>query len=109
MEPAWVWGAIGTVLAIETAVVGVVVWLVTQLNAASNAAIAAKVVADNTSIALMAEKLERERLAESLNNFKVEVAKEYVSHGTLTNFEKRVVGAVEHLTERFDAFLKGRA
>jgi hypothetical protein len=108
MEPTWVWTAIGTVLAIETAVVAVVVWLLTQLNASTNSAVTAKAAAESATLALMAEKLERERLAESLNNFKVEVAKEYVSHNTLSNFEKRVVGAVEHLTERFDAFLKGR-
>jgi hypothetical protein len=105
----WIWAAIGIAITVETAIIAIVVWLVTEITKAQNAAAAARAVADNAVLALTAEKLERERLAESLNNFKVEVAKEYVSHGTLTSFEKRVVGAVEHLTERFDAFLKGRA
>jgi hypothetical protein len=105
----WIWGAIGIALTVETAIIAIVVWLVTEITKAQNSAAAAKAVADSIALALAAEKLERERLGQDLTNFRVEVAKDYVSHNVLSTFEKRVVGAVEHLTERFDAFLKGRA
>lgn len=98
MDQPWVWAAIGTSYAIVTGLIIWIVRLVTKLNAAGDAA-------SNANIAVQAAKMEVNQLSEQLNKFKVEVAKDYVSKGAMEHLEQSIIGAINHLTSRFDQFL----
>jgi hypothetical protein len=105
MDQPWIWVAIGTSFAVTSGVIGWIIHLVNRLNKSENDAKEAKTTAENAAIALSAAKLETARLASDLNDFKVKVAEDYVSKGAMEHLEKSIVGAINHLTSRFDQFL----
>lgn len=48
------------------------------------------------------------RLVEALNNFKIEVAKEYVSVPHLQEVEKRLADGIDRIEEKLDRMIEGR-
>jgi hypothetical protein len=96
------WTALGVLCSIIIAIGGVVVRLTDRINKSEAKADAALTLADSAKISVAANRLEIDRMENSLVEHRVAVAKEYVSKDTLASLETRIVEAINRLGDRLD-------
>jgi hypothetical protein len=96
------WTALGVLVAIISAIGGVVVRLTDRLNQAEAKAETADAQANTARISVAANRVEIDRLETSLVEHRVAVAREYVSKDTLASLESRIVEAINRLGDRLD-------
>jgi hypothetical protein len=92
------WTAIGVTVTVLATIGGIVVRLTDRINKS-------EAKADAAGTAATESRADVERLEAAVVEFRVAVAKEYVSKDTLATFETRVLDAINRLTDRFDQLL----
>jgi hypothetical protein len=96
------WTALGVLVAIISTIGGIVVRMTDRMNKAEAKADAAESQAELARLSVAANRLEIDRMENSLVEHRVAVAKEYVSKDTLASLESRIVEAINRLGDRLD-------